>query len=242
MTDKEKLLTTVVIFLVMILTIVFLSIGLAKNREKLGIAEQNVKALSDTLKTTRLKNGELLAYRDALIIEKKTLEAYLGISKREVDDLEKKLSADLLYISKLKNEVRIDTVVMTTKRECFENDGYCRYSFEDGDKYYRIKGYADIDTADNATVTITDNEMDINLKVGLDEEWKIFATTDNPYVKIKDMNGAVLDKDIYLRREKKKRWGVGVQVGIGGQYGLVHKQFDVGPYVGIGISYNFVVF
>ncbi len=36
-----------------------------------------------------------------------------------------------------------------------------------------------------------------------------------------------------------KRITFGVQVGIGAQYGLVRKQFDIGPYVGVGVQYNF---
>lgn len=41
---------------------------------------------------------------------------------------------------------------------------------------------------------------------------------------------------------KPKRWGIGVQVGAGVQYGTIHKQMDVGPYIGVGISYNILSF
>ena len=43
-------------------------------------------------------------------------------------------------------------------------------------------------------------------------------------------------------REKTKRWGIGVQAGVGLQYGTIRKQMDVGPYVGVGISYNLLTF
>ena len=39
-----------------------------------------------------------------------------------------------------------------------------------------------------------------------------------------------------------KRWGIGVQVGAGVQYGAIRKQVDVGPYIGVGISYNILSF
>lgn len=41
---------------------------------------------------------------------------------------------------------------------------------------------------------------------------------------------------------EKKRWGIGVQAGMGVQYGTIHKQMDVGPYIGVGISYNILSF
>ena len=41
---------------------------------------------------------------------------------------------------------------------------------------------------------------------------------------------------------KTKRWGIGVQAGVGAQYGTIGKQMDVGPYVGVGISYNLLPF
>ena len=38
------------------------------------------------------------------------------------------------------------------------------------------------------------------------------------------------------------RFGIGVQVGFGASYGIISKQMDCGPYIGIGFSYNFVRF
>lgn len=43
---------------------------------------------------------------------------------------------------------------------------------------------------------------------------------------------------INITQIKKKRWGISIQGGIGVNYGLIHKSFDVGPYIGIGVSYN----
>ena len=43
-------------------------------------------------------------------------------------------------------------------------------------------------------------------------------------------------------QSKTTRFGVGVQVGFGACYGLVGKQVDAGPYIGVGVSYNFLRF
>lgn len=39
---------------------------------------------------------------------------------------------------------------------------------------------------------------------------------------------------------ERKRWGVGVQAGFGGFYGISSKRVDYGPYMGVGVSYNIV--
>lgn len=37
-----------------------------------------------------------------------------------------------------------------------------------------------------------------------------------------------------------KPWGIGIQVGFGGQYGITSKRVDYGPYIGVGLSYNII--
>ena len=41
-------------------------------------------------------------------------------------------------------------------------------------------------------------------------------------------------------KSKPKPWGVGVQVGFGGMYGISSRRVDYGPYIGIGFSYNVI--
>ncbi len=53
----------------------------------------------------------------------------------------------------------------------------------------------------------------------------------------------IITQTITIGQERKPtRFGVGVQVGFGACYGLVEKKVDAGPYIGIGMSYNFVRF
>lgn len=49
-------------------------------------------------------------------------------------------------------------------------------------------------------------------------------------------------KETAIFKEKKKHFSLSTQFGIGAQYGLIHGKFDVGPYLGVGLSYNFVSF
>lgn len=45
-----------------------------------------------------------------------------------------------------------------------------------------------------------------------------------------------------VQQYKPKRWGLGFQAGFGGGYDVIDKKAFVGPYIGIGISYNFLNF
>lgn len=48
---------------------------------------------------------------------------------------------------------------------------------------------------------------------------------------------SVITKEVAV--PTKRKWSVGLQLGIGPTYGLIGKRWDVGPYLGVGIGYNF---
>lgn len=57
-------------------------------------------------------------------------------------------------------------------------------------------------------------------------------TNYNPYSTTKDMR-------VYnIATPRQKRQGIGLSIGIGGQYGYFNRKFDVGPYIGIGYNFN----
>ena len=239
MSNKDKFLySTIGILLGLLVLFIFLFIN---KRDNLNIAEHNIKSLNDTIRVEKLKNGELIEYKNSLIIEKSELEKYLCITNKEIKELERKLNEKVLYISKLEGEIRVDTLFLKDSVSTNDSITYI-YHFNDINKYYQLSGYTEVDGNNKGNTVITNNTMKMKLKVGLDDDWKIFVTSDNPYITFSGIDGAVLDKDVYLKRIKQKKWGIGIQAGIGMQYGLIHKTFDVGPYIGVGISYNFITF
>lgn len=60
------------------------------------------------------------------------------------------------------------------------------------------------------------------------------------YPKTTVVTNTVTEK-IYEKR-KPTRFGIGIQAGFGGMYGLKSKEIDAGPYIGVGISYNLIRF
>lgn len=235
MTKREKIgLIIICVLLLLLIGGVFYCVH---EHKKLNIANNNIEALTDTITQKDLKNGELLSYNQSLVLEKQELEKYLQISNQEVKDLERKLDSKLLYISKLEGSIKTDTIYIENTVYTTDSLSY-RYSFMKDTEYYTICGYTDVDENHKSFTTITENTMPLKLKVGLTEDWKIFVTSNNPHVQLTSIDGAVVDKDVFLKQQKKDRFSVGIQFGFGAQYGLMHRQFDYGPYIGIGAEYR----
>lgn len=199
-------------------------------QRQLDRANQNLIAMSDTVKEVRLKNGELLFEKSAWILKEKELSSVLDITDKELKDLKKKLGSSLEYIAFLEGSVHVDTVV-TVRDSLIYINGTERYLFELKEPYIGISGYHE----GNQT-TFSQIEVPVPLMVGLSEDYKIFVSSSNPYVRFDGIQGAVLNKSALVR---KPRFSWGIQIGVGGNYGFIHKNWDVGPYMGIGGQLNF---
>ena len=79
--------------------------------------------------------------------------------------------------------------------------------------------------------------MNLPITFGVTNDYKVFATSPNPYVKFTDMSSATIYGSSVA--PKKKRWSFSAHAGIGVHYGLFGQAVDVGPYIGVGCSYNF---
>ena len=199
-------------------------------------ANHNIHALRDSIEVVELNNGELIYEKESLILEKKELEEYLDISKRDVRDLERKLDSKLAYISKLEGQIKIGPEIVIKDSLIYVDNTLAKYSFDYNDKWFSFNGLTTF-TERIGTTTISNIKIPVPLKVGLTDDYIIFAQSDNPYLSFSDIQGAAVDKERFA--QKPKRWNIGLQVGIGAQYGLIGKGFDVGPYVGVGLSYGF---
>jgi hypothetical protein len=68
----------------------------------------------------------------------------------------------------------------------------------------------------------------------------VLARTDNPYIVIDDVQGAFIDptkSNVIKSYFKPKRWGIGLQGGIG-----VCGDLKIRPYIGVGISWSLIQF
>ena len=207
-----------------------------KNDNK--ILDNNYHAALEQVDVLRLKNGNLLAERNSFIASISDLERLLNISKKEVSELQRKLDGKLLYISKLEEEIEFRDEHPSIDTLTVYKDSSFIYKFNFCNDWYSVAGTSSINNF-LATTTLDKVKMNVPLTVGLTEDWKIFVETPNPYVSFSSINGAVLDKDTYLKQKKTQRWGLSISLGFYGGYNLVRTgEFYIGPGCGIGVSYK----
>ena len=196
--------------------------------------KHNYKVLQDSVQLVETRYGELLYEKGSLIVEKRELEDALGISKKQVKDYEKKLGSQLAYISKLETSLNVKDTIETTKiiRDTLSDS----YSMSYKDEWFGFKEDFSLKTPQSPKLSIYDIWFNVPLKVGLTDDYTIFVTSPNPYFKVTEIEGAVIDGRRFA--QKPRRWFFGVYGGFGMQYDLVHKTFGYGPQFGCGIGFR----
>lgn len=232
---ENKVLLSIVAALIVLLGIM-LGIIIHKNNN-ITIIKNNLKAATEEIGVLKTANGELLAKKQSYITTINDLEDYINISKKEVKDLQKTLNDKVLYISELEALIDIKPTEVHDTTVIYKDSTF-NFTFNFSDKWYKLTGNSSFDF-NRVRTEINALYVNVPLRVGLTEDWKIFVTTPNPYVVFNDIEGALLDKDVYLKQQKKKKWGISISVGMYAGYDLVGKNIYVGPGAGCGISYTF---
>lgn len=191
------------------------------NRDKLDVAENNLKALQDTVRVYELKNGDLMSAKQNLILEKENLSRHLSITDNERKEIERKLKSAIAYIGEIEGKVKIDT--LTLHDSVYIENGIANICFSYSDKWVSLDGKTEMKDSVSAATQINSIVMDVPLKMGLTDDNQMFVTSSNPYVLISDIDGA----QILTKKNKPKRWGFGPYIGVG-----------VGWGVGIGFEGN----
>lgn len=190
--------------------------------------ENNINALRDTVEYIQLQNGNIMSEKQSLILSNKELSNYLDISKSEIRDLQRRLDSKIAQITELKGSINVDTIRCIDSVYVHDSVRYVDFRFKDD--WINVYGT----TSSNGTL-LNNISISTPLTVGLTEDNKYFVTSPNPYLHITDINSAVVE----TKQSKPKHWNVGLQVGFGAQYDVISRQFGVGPYVGLGLSYGF---
>ena len=238
-----------IVYIVIILLLVMFGIDSCHNRKiEQDISKHNINALLDSIEITQSKLNGVIYSRDALLIDKDDLEKALGVSEKQIKELNKKLDSKVTYIAKLEGTIAILNKQLDSVSYTKIGDSYTIHS-KDSNQYYKIglTSKFNIDTLNfniyNLTSKLDYLTMPINLTTGLTKDWTIFVNTDNPYVKFTNIQGAVVDKNLYIPKSKRKPWALGIGVGMATGYNLDGKDgkdFYVGPGVFVGITYNFL--
>jgi len=236
-----------------IVAIILLGSLYGHERNERSSAEQNVEALSDSLRiTNRLKNG--------LVYEKKSLL----IDAANLKTVNNTLYQDVEYWKKKKQEVNVVTSVKVVYRDTGStktvltkiSDNWYLSSFDylSTDSSVRVTGfnelyfYPKILNADSNKVainpkvgrtTLSKIEVSMNIKLGIKTDKKgvqsAYAITDNDAVHIQSLDAAVIDKSL---NSKRSRLSLGITAGYGILYDIKANSLHDGIALAGGLTFN----
>ena len=222
-------------FLVMIILFVWALISMQRCsvlKHNCDTAQNNIVALTDSIEYYECKTGELVAQKTMLIGEIKDLkESYSKELNCLYDDLNSMKRKNAQMAAQLKGF--IDNPVKDTiwKYDTIKFEKSLIQPFDFSDKWRILSG----------NITLKDDTIGLNIKedqVFFDytiaiEDGCIYIKSDNPYVKYDYVTA------IQEQQKKPKHWNIGFQAGFGFQYGMFNKTINVGPYLGVGVSWGF---
>lgn len=235
MNKTNKIKTNKILLYIIGALIVLLTIAMSRctsENENMKILEQNLIAAQDTIRIHKMKSGDLLAEKNAFILSEQELEKQLGLAKNEIKELKSKLGSSFITITKIESKIEYDTISIPGDTVII-NNGQRLVKFSYNDEWLSLSGETRLDSIYSRTRLYNIN-IPVDLVVGTTKENKVFVETKNPYLYINNISGAVL-----VDTRKKSHWGLGLGIGIGAQYGLINKKFDIGPQVMCGVMYRF---
>lgn len=232
-TFKKGVLTAFIALITLSGIFVYLYHRNSVKSQEIAQYEQNWKAAMDTVEYYRLKNGDLLAEKQAFILAEAEAREMLDMSKAELADIKKQLGSALATITKLKANVRVDSIYIESKPEYVGVDSLSiPFSFRDD--WLTLTGQTDYGNG-SARTSIYNIGMETPLTIGLATNGKYFVTSPNPYLHITDITSTISEKVV----PKKRHWGIGIGIGPSVGYDFHHKDIYYGVGGTVSINYNF---
>lgn len=204
-------------------------------RHKLMIAQHNVEAALDSIRYLKDANGHLYAEKKSFIATISELKNLNNEMYENIQSLQRQVRKKIMTGSDIAVVVR-DTIYQDQIIE-YTLDSLVNIPFTDqsinANSLVRIH-------RDNIRLQQFTYSMDIPLEVYFTKDYQIIARSKNEHVTFSKLN-SFIDPSITKLRDRK-RWGLGIQAGVGFMpgYDLGKKAFApaVGPYIGVGISYH----
>lgn len=216
------------------------------------INAQNTRALQDSVRYEKNKAGDIEAVKSSFVtklsdLEKLNKDLYLE-TKKEIGNLKSIIKAGLTADGggfTVSNDLK-KYPDGKTYGLLFEN------TKQDTGMVWTIKGESKFMFDNNnlfpGTTTIFENQLKMKLIMGFKENkegnYEVFARSGSPNITFNDLDGVLIipkKPDLTTPVAKKKRWGLGPQIGIGVGSDL-SGNLKLGPYVGFGLSYNLLQF
>lgn len=228
----EKIKSCIIIALALVVIALFVCVRCEGDKNR--VLNNNIEALTDSVKTYQTKYGNSVSEKKALILERDKFAKYLELSKTEIEAL-KKDNKHLEFLVKTGSTIKMDTLVMLDTIY-LDNDSITTIDFRYNDTYTKLYGTTKLKNNISRT-TINELSIDAPLVLGFTDDNRVLVTSDNPNVFFSTIDGAAVENKV-----KPKRWGIGPYIGVGiGAGGAIGPDANGNIKVINGFSYGFTV-
>ncbi len=206
-----------------LLTAFNISVNTCSNNE--GIYKNNLAAARDTVRYYKSRSGTEVATKQGFTEKNiNKLKGYLEQLKTEIKNMKVKQSSVTSAV-RTENTVYLPVIDTVYKIQESERSGFSR-QFSFNDKYRTLEGTTSYYN-DSLNVQITKNEVYFDYNVVMDKNNRIYVSSNNPYIKVNNIDG------FQMTRPKQKRFGVGPFLGVG-----IGHDGQVMPTIGVGVVYR----
>lgn len=206
-----------------------------------GTFNDNISALTDTIKYYKSKSNQLVAEKTMLCGDMDLLKKVNDSLYNKVKDIKIKNPDNVVYIS--------TTIVDSVRDTCWvvPNDSiysssYIKKEFNFSDDWRQVQGYTYLKRAaqhvpsDSSVLgtVILKNNVRADFTV-VQKDNKVYVTSNNPYIEYTNIIGITNSQE--NKTNKIKRWGIGPYIG----FGVTHK-LDFVPSAGLSVHYSIIRF
>lgn len=211
------------IYIIVLLLFISMCISMRQCISNKHLYDNNIIALTDTIKYYKGKNKELVA-------SKTMLETSFNNIKYINDSLYNVLKS--IGVKNPDNVVYIETIIRDEKHDTLWVDtttSNIKKNFDFSNQYRTLKGYVFLNRPDTLGLSIEQNDVIADFTIAQKDN-KMYITSNNPYIKYNNIIGI---KNQSERKTKTKRFGIGPYIGIG-----INKDAKIEPTIGIGLTWS----
>ena len=190
---------------------------------------ENLIALTDTIKYYKGKNKELVASKTMLEISFKNIKCINDSLYDVIKSIGVKNPDNVVYIETIIKDEKHDTIWKIQSISSNDNNKYIKKDFDFSNKYRTLKGYVYLNKPDTLGLSIEQNNAIADFTI-TQKDNNVYITSNNPYIKYNNIIGI---KNQSKNNTKTKRFGIGPYIGIG-----INKDAKIEPTIGIGITWS----
>lgn len=212
-------------FICIIVLLLFISMCISMRQciSNKHLYDNNIIALTDTIKYYKGKNKELVASKTMLETSFNNIK-YINDSLYNVlKSIGVKNPDNVVYIETIIRDEKHDTMWVDTTTSNIKKD------FDFSNQYRTLKGYVFLNRPDTLGLSIEQNDVIADFTIAQKDN-KMYITSNNPYIKYNNIIGI---KNQSERKTKTKRFGIGPYIGIG-----INKDTKIEPTIGIGLTWS----